>query len=227
MSGGERETEIRFEVEAKTPEVLGLGGKVRFAISRRNKRVLDFAEQVVEEAQVSEEDVADRIAEDEVFADLLVDAAEGAARHGEPTIRHAFAHLIAGAFHNGARFSSEACLLSKLRQLEPIHLRVMDKIEHTPPALLEENIGSSGLRTTRRAVAQAIEADRGVVHSAMTDLVSLGIATANNPASPGPAKEVENWRLTGLGQHLMDACGLYHPIESEMLKPPGNSGRTG
>ena len=216
------DSENSLEMSVETPDwLVPYGGRVRLAFTRRwAKRGQQFQATVLEDTGATEGEVGARIDEDEGFAEAYALAAEGAARAGDDTLAAAFAHLVAGAFDSGTRFASEAYLISKLTQLQPIHVRVMDKILHTPPALMESATGSSGLRTTRRAVVLAIEeADRGVVDSAMTDLESLGIATRINPSAPGKAKEVEDWTLTGLGQNLLLHLRLLHPIEAQMLGP--------
>lgn len=219
----ESDPENSLQISVESPDWLApFGGQIRISYTRRwAARGRRYLETVLQDTGVDEEDIASRIDDDDGFAETFAAAAEGAARAGDETLADAFAHLVAGAFDSGTRFASEAYLISKLTQLQPIHVRVMDKIFHTPPALMEKGPGGR-LRTTRRSVVTAIEeADRGVADSAITDLVSLGIATPTNRSTPGPAKELEDVTLTGLGQNLMLHLRLLHPVEAEtVIGPP-------
>jgi hypothetical protein len=120
------EREVITEWGAGIARWLPLDLSVKRTITNRWKtRVDDFGSQAAAGADLSREQVAQRLEDNEVLSDTFLGAAEKAGRTADQSYRSSLARLVAAGLRDDARVDEAAYFTSVLTQLEPVHLRYL------------------------------------------------------------------------------------------------------
>jgi hypothetical protein len=123
---GPDEREVTTEWGAGLTRWLPVSLSVKRTITDRWKaRVDDFGAKVVEEAGLSADDAAQRLADNEVLADACIAAADKAGRTADGHFRGGLAKLVAAGLRDDALVDESSYYLSVLTELEPVHLRYL------------------------------------------------------------------------------------------------------
>jgi hypothetical protein len=200
------------ELELGLPVWLPLAAKIKVSFERRwaarTKPILDA---LIERAG-GDEDLGQRLNDDEQFAEMLEEGITSAAQSADPEYRDALASLIHAAFDDEAKIQTYAYLLSCLAQLDPLHLRVLREIIRVQLRMGNRQF-RAGTNVPEPYLEEHVPADSWLVSSALQGLLSMGFV-AYTPAPPegrsySPPPTPPAWSITDLGRHLLEVCKTY------------------
>jgi hypothetical protein len=198
--GGELERPRQDEVTLEVSTPAWFPATLRAAYTRRwEKRSKEFVEKTAGYVGVTEQAIFDRAETDEAFGDVFIAAGSRVTHTSDAELQDVFARLAAAAFLDDARVDAMSFQLQLVRQLEPVHLRVLravDQADGTP----EYSRGTDDITRT-------VNADPGIASAALYRLESLGLVENKAYARGGPPGAgrplVDVWGTTGLGGELL------------------------
>jgi len=213
------ERELNAGLELHTPSWLpGGNAMVRY---RRvwDKRLEQFANTVATSAGMSINDLEARALEADGVVDVLATAAERAQQRGDPEYRDTLAGLVAAALIDPARLDPVAYYVSRLVQLEPIHIRLLAALRQSTIEDTEDQAtgrvrqvgryNSGELVVDGRIHIDNAQSDKhgfdaGLLEACVKDLAGVGFAAEDNGSL----------RLTRLG---MSAADEIERVRSEIV----------
>ena len=200
------EREFGIGLELGTGAVLP-GGKLNLTYRRKwDYRGDQFRERVEDYADADEDELVQRVEQDERYADTLATAARKAITTGDETTHDWLARLLAAAYQDDSKVETVAFMIDVLAQLDPIHLQVLRRwgrpLRAGAQPRTEDEVGAS----------------RQVILAALARLESLGLVQDESatPISGGlgnPAgqrrqvgQDLNRWKLTSFGRELRSWC---------------------
>jgi hypothetical protein len=172
MSESRDEREFNAEVELRTPAWLP-GGKFAIRFSRLwDKRASNFLSRAAKAANVDEETLLQRVDEADGFFEVFQHAGQRMVEDGDPVVGDVFARLIASALHDDTRIHEVSYMLTKLENLQPLHIRIVTALpmyDMESPRLLDE---MHEIMLSRHLIAEKIHTSTMLVGPAMRELVT-------------------------------------------------------
>ena len=183
--------EVQAGVELRTPSWMP-GVTISLNFKRTyEKRAADFVESVARMAAESPESLGERVAAGDRIADLFGLALHRVIERGDDEYVDVLTGLVAAALIDDARFDESTYLAVRIVQLEPIHIRVLARLDN---ATLFTNLDPSR-EIDMPALATDMDLSEGVVENCLQDISEVGFTVSHGPSL---------FRVTKLGKLAID-----------------------
>ncbi|WP_143696603.1 hypothetical protein [Williamsia muralis] len=208
--GDPEEREVTTELSAGISKWMPLDLSWSRKITQRwTARSQEFADDVSGLSGLSSEEIGQRVDESEELGEALFDAGEKAVRTPDRTFRSGLARLVVAGLRDNALVDEAVYLTSILKQLEPVHLRVLRHAAHAPFVDKDHKIVGFGKWVRPAYIEQVANLEPLIVRSSAMRLESLGLFSQRNDdgdvlrwsKSPGGY-----WWVTDVGRKLLDYC---------------------
>lgn len=195
-------------------------GVERTVTKRWFKRAAQFGDEVSTAARMTTDQITARIDESEAVGDLVGQSIQRALESSDKPYIAGLAGLVAAGLKDDAMIEEVAYLLSILRLLEPVHLRVLrsftDLCDEQIRTLGPTGQGQITEMVRLSTMAQALHLQRFVALSCAQRLVGLSLledtfeGSLVVPVKPDGSfdidGETEQFHPTEMGRRLLDHC---------------------
>ncbi|MGJ9422323.1 hypothetical protein [Aeromicrobium sp. CF3.5] len=200
------DNEIELFIEGGLPSGFPLSAKAGLKVRRTwERRGKEFTETICAKCSNELADLEERVADDDSFADLLVDGLDRAIRSPDDEYREVLASIVANAFADHAKIDQYQRLMKDVQDLDPFDLRVLvaaySQDRHPAGKISPDELylmDTHGL---------------GIVHASLPRLRALGlIAIVEDLARLAPPKQTpaietdQGWIGTTWGSWAYEQC---------------------
>jgi hypothetical protein len=192
--------EVLFALALVSPErAKALRDYLQDFDDRRRRRAGEFKDELLDAAQLSPEEIIERIRADERVGEVFERAVQEALLAADERKRRALARAVASGLlaSDEAAIDDAQTIVRAIAALEPAHVRALLVLAHSP--------GANSMRLAADHVAAEINASPELAETLLAKLTAEGLARDATEFVPvmGPSGG-SRWEITELGRRVLE-----------------------